>query len=305
MNKPTISPAVFTEINNALLDLQGAEYQTYERPLKRLGRALSDESLTEINAELKGKVDFDRFMAESTKTGGGMVGSHRLVWPDDPEQQLGLTLIMIERLAENPDWAVDLSHHFFYAGRKIMAGIHALASQLLIPFARDYKAYVEGRARPGPPALAVSFSEKVFVVHGHDEAPREAVARFLEKVGLEATILHEQASRGMTVAEKLDEYGDVGFAVILLTPDDLGRAKSEDHERPRARQNVLLELGYFVGRLGRERVCALKRGDLELPSDYTGVVYTPFDDRGAWRMTLAKELQAAGYDVDWNKVMAA
>jgi predicted nucleotide-binding protein len=104
------------------------------------------------------------------------------------------------------------------------------------------------------------------------------------------------------VIEKVEDHGDVGFAVVLLTPDHEGCVKGGTLE-PRARQNVLLELGYFVGRLGRERVCALKRGDLEIPSDWRGVVADPFDAAGGWKQTIAKELQAAGYEIDWNKVM--
>ena len=139
-------------------------------------------------------------------------------------------------------------------------------------------------------------------MHGHDEFAREAVARFLERIGFEPIILHEQANQGRTIIEKVVAHGDVGFAVVLLTPDDEGCKKGEV-AKPRARQNVLLELGYFVGRLGRERVCALKRGDIDLPSDFAGVVYEPFDNSGAWRSALGRELKAVGYDIDWNKVM--
>jgi predicted nucleotide-binding protein len=151
-----------------------------------------------------------------------------------------------------------------------------------------------------PVATATAYERKVFVVHGHDEGARESVARFLEKIGFEAIILHEQANQGRTVIEKVERHGDVGFAVVLLTPDDFG-GKKAGTPQPRARQNVVLELGYFIGRLGRERVCALKRDDVEIPSDVAGVVYTPFD--GGWRMALANELQAADYVIDWNVVM--
>ncbi len=143
---------------------------------------------------------------------------------------------------------------------------------------------------------------KVFVVHGHDEGARESIARFLEKIGFEAIILHEQASQGRTVIEKVVAHGNVGFAVVLLTPDDEGCAKGGT-PMPRARQNVLIELGYFIGHLGRKHVCALKRGDVEIPSDFGGVVYETFDASGGWKQALGKELKAAGYEIDWNKVM--
>jgi predicted nucleotide-binding protein len=145
--------------------------------------------------------------------------------------------------------------------------------------------------------------KKVFVVHGHDGEPKHDVARFIETLGFEAIILHERPSQGRTIIEKFEEHADVGFAVILLTPDDLGRAKSDADLKPRARQNVVLELGYFIGRLGRRRVCALKQGNVEIPSDFSGVVYQPYDDNGGWKQALGRELQEAGYEIDWNLVM--
>jgi predicted nucleotide-binding protein len=146
-------------------------------------------------------------------------------------------------------------------------------------------------------------SKKVFIVHGHEDGPKQAVARFLTKLGLEPIILHEQPSRSRTIIEKIEEHGDVGFAVVLLTPDDEGRVKGAGELEPRARQNVIAELGYFVARLKRERVCALVKEGVEIPSDFSGVVYVPYDDGEAWQRDLGRELQAAGYAIDWNKVM--
>lgn len=159
-----------------------------------------------------------------------------------------------------------------------------------------------GQAPPLSKASPSVASGKVFVVHGHDGAVREAVARFISQLGLIPVILHEQASQGRTIVEKLEHHGDVGYAVVLLTPDDVG-GTSPDHLQPRARQNVVFELGYFLGRLRRDRVCAIHQGELELPSDYTSVVYIPFDSGGGWRLSLAKELKAADFDVDMNKAL--
>ena len=162
----------------------------------------------------------------------------------------------------------------------------------------------------GPPALDSdridkgSGSSRVFIIHGHDEAAREAVARFLEKLRLEPIILHEQSNSGRTMIEKFEAHGDVSFAVVLLTPDDVGAAiNDKDKLECRARQNVILELGFFIGRLGRERVCALKKHDVETPSDYNGVAYIDLDDAGGWKMRLIAELQSAGLDVDANKAV--
>ena len=150
--------------------------------------------------------------------------------------------------------------------------------------------------------ISPAHNRKVFVVHGREEGPREAVARFLERLGFQPIILHEQANQGRTVIEKVEDHSDVGFAVIILTPDDMGNLRGEE-PRPRARQNVLLELGYFIGKLTRKRVCTLKVGELEIPSDWRGVVDEPYDTGGGWRQTLARELEAAEYEIDWNKVM--
>jgi predicted nucleotide-binding protein len=151
---------------------------------------------------------------------------------------------------------------------------------------------------------STTLSRRVFVVHGHDGEARETTARLLKAMDFEPVILHEQANQGGTVIEKFEANSDVGFAVVLLTPDDLGRSFKEEELKPRARQNVLLELGYFIGRLGRNKVCALKRGDVELPSDYVGVVWEKMDDGGGWKLALARELKAAGHEVDLNKAFS-
>jgi predicted nucleotide-binding protein len=148
---------------------------------------------------------------------------------------------------------------------------------------------------------AVKSGKSVFIVHGHDEAARETTARYVERLGLEPVILHEQVNQGRTIIEKLEHSSNVEFAIVLLTPDDVGApAGAKDRLNSRARQNVVLELGYFVGKLGRARVCALHKGEIELPSDFLGVVYVPMDNAGGWRLLLAKELKAAGFSIDLN-----
>ena len=148
-------------------------------------------------------------------------------------------------------------------------------------------------------------TKKVFIVHGHDNAAKEAVARYLEKLGLTPVVLHELPNKGRTIIEKFEDYSDVGFAVVLLTPDDEGGLRTQPSNRnPRARQNVVLELGYFLGAIGRERVCALKSESVEIPSDYEGVVFTEFDEAGGWKLQLAGELKACGFDIDANLLIS-
>lgn len=151
-------------------------------------------------------------------------------------------------------------------------------------------------------------TNQIFVVHGHDDGMKEAVARTLKNIGFEPIILHEQANRGKTIIEKFEICSEnVSFAVVLLSPDDKGYKKDQEPESAsyRARQNVILELGYFLGKLGRENVCALlKAGEnFEFPSDIFGSLYTPYDSNSGWKLALAKELKAAGYDIDFSKLI--
>lgn len=150
-----------------------------------------------------------------------------------------------------------------------------------------------------------SAGHRIFLVHGHDEAALHEVARFLERLDQDVILLREQPNQGRTIIEKFEDYTNVGFAVVLLTPDDRGGVISAPNSslQPRARQNVILELGYFLGRLGRSRVCALYSEAVEIPSDYSGVLYVKLDGNGGWRINLAKELRGAGFPVDMNKAL--
>jgi predicted nucleotide-binding protein len=154
------------------------------------------------------------------------------------------------------------------------------------------------------PAAATVTSRKIFIVHGHDHEMKNDVARVVQLLGFEPIILHEQPNKGRTLIEKFEDHGETaGFAIVLMSADDEGRAKGSDSLAPRARQNVVLELGYFVGKAARKRVCALMRGGVEIPSDIVGVVFEQYDAAGAWKLALGRELRAAGYTVDMNRLM--
>lgn len=143
---------------------------------------------------------------------------------------------------------------------------------------------------------------KVFIVHGHDNEAKIETARVVEKLGLKAVILHEQASAGDTIIEKIGRCSDVGFAIVLYTPCDEGHSKQETKPQNRARQNVVFEHGYLIGKLGRNRVCALVKGDVETPGDISGVVYIPMDNAGAWKYSLVDEMNAAGFKLNKNDI---
>lgn len=163
---------------------------------------------------------------------------------------------------------------------------------------RLYEIHPEAAEPTLAPDLSV-LGEDVFIVHGHDGETKVAVARFLEKlVGREPIILHEQPDQGRTIIEKFEDHATrAGAAIVLLTADDLGGPKAGGMQ-PRARQNVVLELGFFLGKLGRGRVVILYGPGVELPSDLSGVLYVELDPAGAWRAAVARELEAAGLVVD-------
>lgn len=144
-------------------------------------------------------------------------------------------------------------------------------------------------------------SNKIFIVHGRDEGAKEATARFIEKLELQPVILSEQPNFCYTVMEKFEKHADESdFAIVLFTPDDIGGLQSEEEQKNRARQNVIFELGYFLGKFGRDKVCLLYKGDTELPSDIQGVTYISMD-KADWKIGLCQSLKSVGFNVDANK----
>jgi hypothetical protein len=145
--------------------------------------------------------------------------------------------------------------------------------------------------------------DSVFIVHGHNTSVLHEVARTIEKLKLRPIILHEQANEGKTLIEKFETHSAVRFAIVLLTDDDEGKAKTELNVKKRARQNVVLELGYFFAKLGRKNVVSLHSEGVELPSDIHGIVYTPLDAAGNWKFGVVRELKAAGFKVSADSLL--
>lgn len=152
-------------------------------------------------------------------------------------------------------------------------------------------------ASTSTPYLINKITNEIFIVHGRDNLPKVTLARWLESNKLHPIILHEQTSGGATLIEKLENYSSrAKFAIVILTPDDMGRLKEATSEQPRARQNVIFELGYFLGRLGRKYVCCLYKDTMEIPSDFNGVLFIPFkEDVKETFIELARELTNAEY----------
>ena len=174
-------------------------------------------------------------------------------------------------------------------------------SELLL---KDFLKEIPESACENNAELSHTLRTDIFIVHGHDNEAKQETARFIEKLNLNAVILHERLNKGQTIIEKLfRESQSAGYALILLTPDDVGFVKGNEIEfEERARQNVVLELGYFLGKLGRERVCVLLKGNTNIPNDFNGVLYIPMDDAGKWKYDLAKEMREIGFKIDLNTI---
>lgn len=155
------------------------------------------------------------------------------------------------------------------------------------------------------PQNSVVKTKKVFIVHGRDEISKTNLEVFLREIGLEPIVLHRQADVGQTVIEKFEANSDVGFAFILLTPDEIAYLSPEDslpddkrQKELRARPNVMFEFGYFVGKLGRSKVCCLYTGDVVIPSDLNGLIYKKYNSSiEEVAYSIMKDLRATGYAV--------
>jgi len=153
--------------------------------------------------------------------------------------------------------------------------------------------------------ITAPLKKDIFIVHGHDNELVQEVARFIKSLDLEPIILHEKPSEGRVLFQKFADYAsNASFAVVLLTPDDIGKDKNEDDGklRHRARQNVIFELGFFCAKLGHKNVASICATGIEIPADYIGVLYIPRGEAD-WKIKLAKEMKAGGISFDMNKLL--
>jgi predicted nucleotide-binding protein len=145
---------------------------------------------------------------------------------------------------------------------------------------------------------------KVFVITGKDEKKKAAVASFLTSLGVEPVIPQEDNGYKTNLVEKLGKNSEVAFAIILLVGDEIGYPKEKPEEsRPRANQKVIFELGFLMGRLPQNLVCALYEEGLDLPAEYQGNVFIPFDGGGIWKLLTARAMKMAHVDIDMNKAV--
>lgn len=214
-------------------------------------------------------------------------------------------LAQFKKVSYSPSimWAgMDTSGYRPAGVKKVIAILQAAKNELALR--EELQEVVVSAEGLSDESAAASEKGRVFIVHGHDTARKHELARLLEALtGTQPIILHEQPNGGRTIMEKLEAYaGSAGFAVALFTSDDLGRAKDAETDTPRARQNVVLEAGYFAGLLGRAHVVVLHEPGVELPSDLAGIAYHSLDGAGAWKMKVAHEMSNAGFNVDWEAI---
>lgn len=261
-------------------------------------RAMINSKIVESRAMTK-EVGAHKFLTVAPPAAiGGVVA--RNIDPFDNVFENFWGISVIPSVIDSLDQAIGVFQSPEYA-RKLEDQARATASQMHL------------RSTPG------QATTRVFVVHGHDESVLIEVERLLRGIALEPVILRQQPSQGRTIIEKFETYAaGVGFAIILLTADDEGRSRARPPTRipgswkfrpkklalwkPRARQNVILELGFFIGKLGRDRVCALYHAGVEIPSDYKGVLFVSL--AGRWKQELVRELGAAGIPFDREKALA-
>lgn len=269
---------------------RGALEDVFERALAT-GKELSDRASNMVPEE-----HFVRSLFTNFKTWDSHVRMLLEGAFSEPGPASGYPTVFNETEFLTQTWEGDLENIQHGLGLRVTA----------LQFIRDALGLYEEPSeaiRVGQEHPASRSSTAIFIVHGRSEGPKYQVARFLE-LATDAIpiILHEQARRGRVVIETLEEYAaTAAFAIVLLTADDYGGLAQTGDSHPRARQNVVFELGFFIGALGRSRVAVLYENNVELPSDMDGILYSVLDPQGAWKLDLGKELRAAGFAVDLNR----
>lgn len=172
-----------------------------------------------------------------------------------------------------------------------------------ILYLKSYQSDEDSVKQQNQPIVQSIDKKSIFIVHGRNDGIKAQVSSLLLKLGLTPIILHEQANQGKTIIEKFETNANVSAAIILFTDDDVGRYKEDEVLDARARQNVIFEAGYFIGKLGRERAIILNSPNINIPSDLQGYVYIELDAKQRWHYDLARELKGIGFDVDLNKLI--
>ena len=271
----------------------------------KVSKSKAIERLSALRDAVEGLRGLDADSPEFLKWYEDVKGAFRYVFCDKSDQMKSFSNIkfrseysVANEEVQNSQWARDTHKNGL---DKSFALIASQIDQIAIYWPEEDALTQRGT---GDEMVVAVDSKQVFVVHGRDHGTLAEVKQVLSQLGLEPVVLQDQPNQGRTIIEKFEDYAQVGFAVVICTPDDEGKLAQGGREpQPRVRQNVVFEWGYFIGKLRREKVCALIKGGVEIHSDYDGVLYVEMGDNESWKVQLARELKGAGYDVDANKLL--
>jgi len=293
---------IFREFNQVMESILSADRQTYDSKVKECVTLIEDSQIL--------KNFMQHYLDNSITVNEVMRGWNEFIFPGKSDEQIAFLLKLFYEVYNGTcNLSVKLYEAFgnktlndnYYAFNKnVVRSCYDKLKQKFNDYIEDKFINIQAMDIIGDTHMDKT---KVFIVHGHDNEAKEKTARFIEKLSLTPIILHEQASSGNTIIEKIEQYSNVGYGIVLYTPCDMGKAKDENDYQNRARQNVIFEHGFLIGKLGRRNVCELVKGDIEKPNDISGVVYIPMDDADSWKMSIFKELKAIGYEIDANKIV--
>lgn len=220
--------------------------------------------------------------------------------PSEFEKAKSYAYDIYKRVAKKGSEGYDIVWRFFPERHaSIDSRISDFNDQVLPYFIEAIKDIVNANPEFESDEIQKVHGNTVFIIHGHDHYLKTEVQLLLERVGVLNVVLHEKADGGRNIIDKLiEESNSANYAIALISPDDTLNDGSK-----RARQNVILEIGYFLGKLGKSRVRLIKKGESEMPSDLNGILYENYDKSGSWKLKLCKELLYAGIALDLKAVI--
>lgn len=257
-----------------------------------------------LEAEIKDNPVYDKYESETSKWADWPGDDDESGWPDwqmpgSIDEAKSLAYSIYKKIATgDPEVAIELSTNLFHNNRHD-DNITELNSNFVGYLTQAIEDIVNANPEKSREKPKLVDGGTVFIIHGHDALLKTEVQLLMHRAGVQSVVLHEMADRGRTIIEKLvGETERAGYAIALLTPDDL-----TEGGQGRARQNVILEIGYFLGKLGKERLRMIVKEGVEVPSDLQGILYEKHDANGAWRMKLLKEMRTVGIFVDLQSVI--
>lgn len=290
---------------NDLIELGIGSFLTSRRFKIFLSNVAKDKIWNKVQKYVKDNSDFysvdldmDEVYAEDT-----LKSFFNLI--NQSQQYENIIALIIEEFIKRREEKTDLSNLMESAGVTALAPInYSIIEEAIMKHHKKEFSLPTDKSNElkNQQELPINMSNEIFIVHGHDKALLTDVARTLEHQNLVPVILSEQTNKGNTIIEKFERHSKVPYAIVLLTNDDFGNSKGAKNKKKRARQNVILELGYFMAKLGRKGVLILYERDVELPTDILGIAYIEIDESGFWKNSMIKELKEAGFDVDANKI---